>query len=225
MLDYHQSPGEQQLITWTSLTEEDPVPLAYFFRTYKEMPAIEQKALALSKGKVLDIGCGSGSHSLHLQNEKGLSVCAVDSSSGAAQIAKERGVNQVFHQSILDFKEGSFDTLLLLMNGLGIAKDFQGVLPLLIHLKSLLTPGGQILLDSSDLIYLFEEEDQDDWRNAATYYGELDFGIGFKGETEKFPWLYLDFEHLSQAGELAGFNCEKILDGPNYDYLARLVVA
>ena len=225
MLDYHQSPGEQQLITWTSLTEEDPVPLAYFFRNYQEMPAIEQKALALSKGKVLDIGCGSGSHSLYLQNEKGLSVCAVDSSLGAAQIAKERGVNQVFHQSILDFKEGSFDTLLLLMNGLGVAKDFQGVLPLLIHLKSLLAPGGQILLDSSDLIYLFEEEDQDDWRNAVTYYGELDFGIGFKGETEEFPWLYLDFEHLSQAAELAGFNCEKILDGPNYDYLARLVVA
>ena len=225
MLDYHQSPGEQQLITWTSLTEEDPVPLAYFFRNYQEMPAIEQKALALSKGKVLDIGCGSGSHCLYLQNEKGLSVCAVDSSLGAAQIAKERGVNQVFHQSILDFKEGSFDTLLLLMNGLGVAKDFQGVLPLLIHLKSLLAPGGQILLDSSDLIYLFEEEDQDDWRNAASYYGELDFGIGFNGETEEFPWLYLDFEHLSQAAELAGFNCEKILDGPNYDYLARLVVA
>ena len=225
MLDYHQSPGEQQLITWTSLTEEDPVPLAYFFRNYQDMPAIEQKALALSKGKVLDIGCGSGSHSLYLQNEKGLSVCAVDSSLGAVQIAKERGVNQVFHQSILDFKEGSFDTLLLLMNGLGVAKDFQGVLPLLIHLKSLLAPGGQILLDSSDLIYLFEEEDQDDWRNAATYYGELDFGIGFKGETEEFPWLYLDFEHLSQAAELTGFNCDKILDGPNYDYLARLVVA
>ena len=225
MLDYHQSPGEQQLITWTSLTEEDPVPLAYFFRNYKEMPAIEQKALALSYGKVLDIGCGSGSHSLYLQNEKGLSVCAVDSSLGAAQIAKERGVNQVFHQSILDFEEGSYDTLLLLMNGLGVAKDFQGVLPLLTHLNNLLAPGGQILLDSSDLIYLFEEEDQDDWRNAATYYGELDFGIGFKGETEEFPWLYLDFKHLSQAAELAGFNCEKILDGPNYDYLARLVVA
>ena len=225
MLDYHQSPGEQQLITWTSLTEEDPVPLAYFFRNYKEMPAIEQKALALSHGKVLDIGCGSGSHSLYLQNEKGLSVCAVDSSLGAAQIAKERGVNQVFHQSILDFEEGSYDTLLLLMNGLGVAKDFQGVLPLLTHLNNLLAPGGQILVDSSDLIYLFEEEDQDDWRNAATYYGELDFGIGFKGETEEFPWLYLDFKHLSQAAELAGFKCEKILDGPNYDYLARLVVA
>ena len=222
MLDYHQSPGEQQLLTWTSLTEEDPVPLAYFFRNYKAMPAIEQKALNLSHGKVLDIGCGSGSHSLYLQNEKGLTVSALDSSFGAAQIAKERGVKQVFHQSILDFKEGNFDTLLLMMNGLGVAKDFLGVLPLLTHLKTLLNPKGQILLDSSDLIYLFEEEVQEDWRNAETYYGELDFGIGFKDKTEEFPWLYLDFEHLSQAAELAGLNCEKLLDGPNYDYLARL---
>ena len=225
LLDYHQSPGEQQLITWTSLTEEDPVPLSYFFRNYKEMPAIEQKALALSYWKVLDIGCGTGSHSLYLQNEKGLTVSALDSSFGAAKIAKERGVNQVFHQSIFDFTEGSFDTLLLMMNGLGVAQNFQGVLPLLTHLKSLLAPQGQVLLDSSDLIYLFEEEEQDDWRNAEIYYGELDFGIGYKEETEEFPWLYLDFEHLSQAAELAGLNCEKQLDGLNYDYLARLSLA
>ena len=225
MLDYHQSPGEQQLITWTSLTEEDPVPLAYFFRNYIEMPAIEQKALALSHGKVLDIGCGTGSHSLYLQNEKKLEVSALDSSFGAAKIAKERGVKQVFHRSILDFKEGSFDTLLLMMNGLGVAGKFQGVLPLLTHLKSLLVPQGQILLDSSNLIYLFEEEEQEDWRNAETYYGEVDFGIGYKEETEEFPWLYLDFEHLSQAAELAGLNCEKQLDGPNYNYLARLSLA
>jgi len=225
LLDYHQSPGKHQLLTWTSLTEEDPVPLAYFFRDYKEMPNIEQKALALSHGKVLDIGCGSGSHSLYLQNEKGFAVTALDSSFGAAKIAKERGVNHVFHQSILDFNKGTFDTLLLMMNGLGVAKDFQGVLPLLQHLKTLLNPEGQILLDSSDLIYLFEEEEQEDWRNAETYYGELEFGIGFKDETEEFPWLYLDFEHLSQAAELAGLNCEKILDGPNYDFLARLTIA
>ena len=120
------------------MTEEDPVPLSYFFRNYKEMPAIEQKALALSHGKVLDIGCGTGSHSLYLQNEKCLTVSALDSSFGGAKIAKERGVNQVFLRSIIDFEEGSFDTLLLMMNGLGVARNFQGVLPLLTHLKSLL---------------------------------------------------------------------------------------
>lgn len=225
LLDYYQSPGEQQLLTWTSLTEEDPVALAYFFRAYHQMPSLEQEALKLSQGKVLDIGCGSGSHSLYLQNIKGLNVTSLDSSFGAAQIAKERGVKQVIHQSILDFNEGCFDTLLLMMNGLGVAKDFQGVLPLLLHLKSLLSPKGQILLDSSDLIYLFEEEEQEEWRLAEPYYGELNFGIGFNQETEEFPWLYLDFDHLSQAAALAGLHCEKILDGPHYDYLAKLTIA
>lgn len=201
------------------------MPLSYFFRAYNKMPAIEQKALGLCHGKVLDIGCGSGSHSLHLQNKKGLTVTALDSSAGAIEVAKARGVKNCVYTPIMDFKEGRFDTLLLLMNGLGVAQDFQGVLPLLIHLKSLLQPNGQILVDSSDLIYLFDEEEQEDWRTAETYYGALNFGIGFEGETEEFPWLYLDFDHLAQAAELAGLQCEKVLVGPNYDYLARLTTA
>ena len=225
LLNYHHAPGEQQLLTWTSLTEEDPVPLSYFFRTYKKMPAIEQKALQLSYGKVLDIGCGSGSHSLYLQNEKNLEVTALDSSAGAIQVAKARGVKNCIHRSIMDYTTEGFDTLLLMMNGLGVAQDFYGVIPLLNHLKTLLQPKGQILLDSSDLIYLFDEEEQDDWRLVDPYYGALDFGIKFQGETEEFPWLYLDYTHLKQAAEMTGYNCEKLLDGPNYDYLACLKLA
>lgn len=225
LLDYHLSPGEQTLVTWTSLTEEDPVPLAYFFRDHAQMPKIEQKALSLSYGKVLDIGCGSGSHSLYLQTIKGLDVTGIDLSLGATKVAEMRGVKKVINAAIIDYNEGPFDTLLLMMNGLGVAQHFQSVLPLLQHLKSLLNPKGQILVDSSDLIYLFDEEEQDDWRSVETYYGELNFGIGYKGETEEFPWLYLDFDHLAQAAELAGLQCEKIEDGPNFDYLVRLTLA
>ncbi len=125
----------------------------------------------------------------------------------------------------MDYTTEGFDTFLLMMNGLGVAQDFYGVIPLLNHLKTLLQPKGQNLLDSSDLIYLFDQEDQDDWRLADPYYGALDFGIGFQGETEEFPWLYLDYTHLKQAAEMTGFNCEKLLDGPNYDYLACLKLA
>lgn len=224
-MDYHHAPGEQQLLTWTSLTEEDPVPLSYFFRAYKKMPTIEQKALQLSHGKVLDIGCGSGSHSLYLQNEKNLTVTALDSSAGAIKVAKARGVKNCVHRSIMNYTTEGFDTLLLMMNGLGVAQDFHGVIPLLNHLKTLLQPKGQILLDSSDLIYLFDEEEQDDWRLADPYYGEVDYGIRFNDEIQEFPWLYLDYEHLNQAAEMVGFRCEKLLDGPNYDYLACLKLA
>ena len=103
LLNYHQQPGKQELITWTSLTEEDPVPLSYFFRTYTAMPKIEQKALELAHGKVLDVGCGSGSHSLYLQNEKGLEVVGIDRSAGAIEVAQQRGVKSLHCQSILAF--------------------------------------------------------------------------------------------------------------------------
>ena len=221
-MNYHQQPGKQELITWTSLTEEDPVPLSYFFRDYASMPKIELKALELTYGKVLDVGCGSGSHSLYLQNEKGLDVVGIDRSAGAIAVAQQRGVKQLHCQSILEYDKEQFDSLLLLMNGLGVAQDFNGVVPLLAHLKKLLKPKGQILVDSSDLIYLFPEEEQLDWQMAETYYGELDYGVRFDGKEEEFPWLYLDFNHLTSAALQAGLACEKVLDGPNHDYLARL---
>ena len=224
LLNYYHKPGKQRLITWTSLTEEDPVSLSYFFRPYNSMPKIEQKALELTKGTVLDVGCGSGSHSLYLQNTKQLEVLGVDISRGATQVAALRGVKKVVHRSIFDYNEKRFDTILLLMNGLGIAQTFSGVMPLLFHLKSLLQPKGQILVDSSDLIYLFPEEEQLDWRMADLYYGELDYGIRFDGKEEEFPWLYLDFDHLTTAALQAGLACEKVLDGPNHDYLARLSI-
>ena len=188
------------------------------------MPKIEQKALELTRGTVLDVGCGSGSHSLYLQNTKQLEVLGVDISRGATQVAALRGVKKVVHRSIFDYNEKRFDTILLLMNGLGIAQTFSGVMPLLFHLKSLLQPKGQILVDSSDLIYLFPEEEQLDWRMADLYYGELDYGIRFDGKEEEFPWLYLDFDHLTTAALQAGLACEKVLDGPNHDYLARLSI-
>lgn len=224
LLNYYHKPGKQRLITWTSLTEEDPVSLSYFFRPYNSMPKIEQKALELTRGTVLDVGCGSGSHSLYLQNTKQLEVLGVDISRGATQVAALRGVKKVVHRSIFDYNEKRFDTILLLMNGLGIAQTFSGVMPLLFHLKSLLQPKGQILVDSSDLIYLFPEEEQLDWRMADLYYGELDYGIRFDGKEEEFPWLYLDFDHLTTAALQAGLACEKVLDGPNHDYLARLSI-
>lgn len=222
--NYHQAPGKQSLLTWTSLTDEDPVPLAYFFRMFEQMPALEQKALQLTFGEVLDIGCGSGSHSLYLQDTKGLDVTGIDLSKGASEVAKDRGVKQIISQSIFDYTDQKFDTLLLLMNGLGIAQTFQGVIPMLNHLKTLLKKDGQILMDSSDLIYLFPEEEQADWQMSEPYYGQVEYGIGFQNETEEFPWLYLDYDCLLQAASLCGFHCEMIMQGPNYDYLARLTV-
>ncbi len=221
--EFHQSPNHQELITWTSWTEEDPVPLSYFFRTFDQMPPLEQKALELARGRVLDVGCGAGGHSLYLQNQKKLDLVGLDNSTGAIKTASERGVVNTVNQSIFDYQQDTFDTLLLLMNGSGICGKLKKLKPLLQKLKSLLNPEGQILLDSSDLIYLFDQTPEGEKIiPASKYYGELEYGIRFGDLTETFPWLYVDFDLLSHTAEQVGLTAHRVMEGNNWDYLARL---
>ncbi|MGS2727249.1 class I SAM-dependent methyltransferase [Psychroserpens sp. BH13MA-6] len=223
--DYFNNNYTEDLITSTNISGEDDLPLPYLFRSYSEMPKLEQKALQLAKGEVLDVGCGSGSHSLYLQ-EKGLSVKAIDISEGAVRVAKSRGVLRVEQQNMLE-ETDTFDTILLLMNGTGIFQELSEVSKYLIHLKSLLKPKGQILMDSSDIQYMYEDDDGGLWIDTnANYYGELDYYLSYKGEDEvPMKWLYLDFERLQQACESVGLQCEKMMDGDHFDYLSKITLS
>ncbi len=222
--DFHNNQYTEDLITSTNISGEDNLPIPYLFRSYTEMPELEQKALSLAKGYVLDVGCGSGSHSLYLQN-KGLNVKAIDISEGAIAVAKKRGVNTVSYKSLLEETE-SFDTILLLMNGTGIFQELSQVTKYLHHLKTLLKPNGQILIDSSDIQYMYEDDDGGLWIDTnANYYGELDYFLSYKGEDEvPMKWLYIDFDRLQLACETAGMQCEIILKGDHFDYLAKIVL-
>ncbi|MEM9679204.1 MAG: class I SAM-dependent methyltransferase [Bacteroidota bacterium] len=223
LLDYHQGHYTEDIVTWTTISEEDVLPLPYLFRTFEDMPKIEQHALKLCKGYVLDVGCGSGSHSLWLQN-KGLNVKAIDKSKGAISVAKDRGVINAELLPLLE-ETGTFDTILLLMNGTGIFGKLSDVPKYLEHLKELLNPGGQILLDSSDIAYMYRDDDGGYWHDVqANYYGELDYFMSYKGEEEiPLTWLYMDFNTLNIACASMGLICEKIMDGERYDYLARII--
>lgn len=224
ILDFQTNNAPEDLLTETSISESDDMSVAYLFRSFKEMPKLEQKALLLSKGKILDIGCGAGSHALYLQ-EKGFEVTAVDSSPNAIATCKLRGVKNTSNDNILNFNtEGKFDTLLLLMNGTGIFGTLKETTKYLQKLKSLLAEQGQILIDSSDLIYMYDQDEDGAYEVPATgYYGELTFTVHYKGETEDpFPWLYLDYNTLQNAAHANGLNCELILEGTHFDYLARL---
>ena len=223
LLDYFNNNYTEDIITESTISEADEMPLPYLFRSYKEMPAIEQKALQLAKGKVLDVGCGAGSHSLYLQNVKSLEVTAIDISKGAAEVTKARGVKKSFNQNLFGVKE-QYDTLLLLMNGIGICGKLERINVFLQHLKSLLKPNGQILLDSSDIIYMFpQEEDGSVWVNSEKYYGEVEFTMSYKGKTSAtFDWLYLDYNTLQNACLANGLHCELVVEGEHYDFLARI---
>ena len=224
VMDFQQGNYTEDIKTFSSLDEEDVIPVPYLFRDFKEMPKVEQKALKLAKGKILDIGCGAGSHALHLQN-KGFDVTAVDNSEGCITVAKERGVQKIVLSNILDYSEETFDTLLLLMNGIGLAGTLSNLTAFLQHLASLLRTNGQILLDSSDIIYMFDEdEDGGYWiPNNGKYYGEVTFTMQYKGlKSEPFDWIYLDYNTLQNACWANGLECEMMVSGEHYDYLAKL---
>ena len=227
MLDYIQNNQPENLLTETNISEPDEMNVAYLFRSFNEMPAIEQMALNLSKGKVLEVGCAAGSHTLHLQNQ-GLNVTAIDVSAGAVATCKLRGIKTVFQRDLLSMPtEERFDTILLLMNGTGIFGKLRNMDTYLNKLKQLLTPNGQILIDSSDLIYMFDEDDDGGkWIPLyGDYYGELTFKMSYKGETDTpFDWLYLDYNTLQNACIAQNLSCELLLEGNNYDYLARITL-
>jgi SAM-dependent methyltransferase len=223
LLDYQNGNYTEDLITSTSISGDDELPLPYLFRSFKEMPKIEQKALKSCIGSVLDVGCGSGSHSLYLQ-EKGFNIKAIDISKGAVKVAKQRGVLNAETKNVLDETE-TFDTVLLLMNGTGVFQELTQVSKYLKHLKSLLKPNGHILIDSSDIKYMYEDEDGGFWMDTnSNYYGELDYFLSYKGEKETpIKWLYLDFDTLKLACETVELKCELVMEGEHFDYLARLI--
>ena len=229
MLDYVNGRSWENIRTWTSVAGMDELPLPYLFRSFEQMPLLEQKALELSRGKVLDIGCGAGSHALWLQ-QQGLEVKAIDVSEGAIETCHLRGVSSAEVLDIWELKEERYDTLLLLMNGMGICSKLGKLTGLLKHLKKLLKPGGQILADSSDIIYMYETEEGEEIDEAELpglpadhYYGEVTFQTFYKElRGEPFPWLYVDFNNLQLHASEAGLKCEPVLEGEHYDYLARL---
>lgn len=227
ILDFQTQNAPEDLITETSISEADEMSVAYLFRSYEEMPAMEQTALQLAKGKILDVGCGAGSHSLYLQNEKQLDITAIDISTNAIEVCLLRGVEQARVQDVMKIESEKFDTILLLMNGAGMCGRLKKMGGFLSKLKSLLNENGQILVDSSDIIYMFDDdEDGGKWiPSDFEYYGELVFNIEYKGEKETpFDWMYVDYNTLQNAALANGLQCELVLEGEHYDYLARLFV-
>ncbi|MPT30066.1 MAG: class I SAM-dependent methyltransferase, partial [Chryseobacterium sp.] len=157
--DYYHNDKPEDLQTETSISELDELPVDYLFRDFENMNKIEQKALKLSNGKVLDIGAGAGSHSLYLQNERNLEVTALDISPKSVEVCKLRGVQNVVAENMLHFSEETFDTILLLMNGTGIFQSLNVIDIYLKKLHSLLSSKGQILIDSTDILYMFDEDE------------------------------------------------------------------
>jgi len=223
LLDYLSGNQNAKLEVYSDISEDDQIPVKHFFRIRDEMPELEQKALDLCKGKVLDVGAAAGCHSLILQ-EKGLQVIAIDISAGAVEVMKKRGVKDVEQQDFFNLSNQKFDTILMLMNGIGICGNLDNLDKFFNQTRILLNPGGQVLLDSSNVLFMFEEEDGSVMIDLnSNYYGEVKYQFGYNYQkSAPFDWLFVDFDLLNDYAQKHGFECGLVAEGPHYDYLAVL---
>lgn len=221
--DYYRNGNADVLRVFSSQFEEDEIPVEDLFREFEDMPELEKLALELAGGDILDVGAGSGCHSLALQKMGKRSV-AIDISPLSVEVMKDRGVDacqiNLYDESFCM----QFDTVLMLMNGTGIIGTLDNMPVFFNRMRQLLKPDGSILIDSSDLRYLFEEEDGSLMIDLADdYYGLLDYQMQYKDvQGEPFDWLYVDFDTLAFHAEENGFSAELLAEGEHYDYLARL---
>ena len=223
--DYYHTGKAARLIVKSSMFEDDEIPVESLFRDFVQMPELERAALNLAQGRVLDVGAGSGCHSLALK-AMGKDAVAIDISPLSVAVMRERGLDarevNFFDQSF----DEKFDTILMLMNGTGIIGRLENMSAFFERLKTLLKEGGSVLIDSSDLKYLYEEEDGSFMIDLADeYYGLVDYQMKYKNILgEPFDWLYVDFETLSYYASESGFTAEMVYEGEHYDYLARLAM-
>ncbi len=216
--DFFDGKQEHQLWLNNNYGGPEEMPVEVFFRPEAEMPEAESLALQLCRGKVLDIGAGAGSHTLVLQ-EQNFEVTALELSPGAAAVMQKRGVKTVVQQDVFHYKTEKFDTLLLLMNGIGLTQNLAGLDRFLQHAKQLLLPGGQLIFDSSDIAYLYEGLPLP----KNKYYGEISYQYQYKNQLgEWFNWLYIDQKTLLKTALKNGWNGEILYEDDMDLYLAKL---
>lgn len=220
LLDFYKTSKTDILWLHNSYDEPEEMPVEIFFRTKEEMPELELKALRLCKGKVLDVGAGVGSHSLLLQHS-GVDVTAIDTCEEAVQIMKQRGVKNAVVQNIFSVTT-KYDTLLFLMNGIGLTGTLAGFTDFLQQAKKIINDDGQLIFDSSDISYLYEYLP----KPTNKYFGEVNYCYEYKKQKGNwFNWLYIDKQTLINLCQQSGWKCEIVFDDGEDQYLAKLTFA
>lgn len=209
------------IIVSSDICEDDIIPLEVLFRSFDDMPDLEKTALSRAKGKILDVGAGAGIHATYLQDQ-GLDVTCIEISEGAVEYLKRIDL-KAERTNFFSYSGQQFDTILMLMNGIGIAGKLSNLETTLAHAKTLLKPGGKILCDSSDIRYLYEDEEGALWIDLNTdYYGNFRFQMKYKKEKGPwFDWLYVDFDNLFQAAKNVGLKAQRVMEGEDH-YLAEI---
>ncbi len=218
LFDYFNHCDKGNLFLNTSYGAPEEMPFEVFFRNAEELSPLEEYAVSLCSGRILDAGAGVGSIALILQ-ERGLDVVGLELSSALANIMKQRGLRQVVNEDIFNYKGSGFDTILFLMNGIGLVGKLNRLPRFLEFMKHMLRPEGQLLFDSSNINYLYHDLP----KPKDGYYGEIQYQYEYKSEKgDWFDWLYIDQGTLYTIAQDNGWNSQVIFEDEHDQYLARL---
>lgn len=220
--DYHNQNEPGDIVVECDVLDDDVLPIDLLFRNYDEFPKLEVAAMKHCKGKILDVGPAAGPHAKYLVSQ-GFDVTTVEISPEShryLEMALPEAKHYLTH--IMDFNTGKYDTILLLMNGIGLAGTYKKVTPFLKHLATLLEPGGTIIGDSSDVQNVFTDDEGGLWVDLnAEYYGEFEFNMKYKDtESGIFNWVYIDYKNLEKSATEAGFKLT-LLDDDENSYLVQ----
>ena len=205
----------------------DEVSFDTYFSEYESWPWYEKEALRYVKGKILDVGCGAGRHSLWLQ-KKGFEVSAIDISPMAVEVARLRGVKDCRVMSALElsFDPNSFDTVLLFGNNFGIAGNITNTKKMLRILYRITTKNGQIITTcrnpfaTDKPIHLRYHELN---RNRGRPAGQITIRIEYKGElSDWFELLMVSPQEIDGIVKAANWKIKKVFEGENGIYAAVL---
>jgi SAM-dependent methyltransferase len=218
--DYQAGNHDLEVLLNNNYTLSEDFPVDAFFREDEDLNDIEVFALNLCEGEILDIGAGAGVHSLILQRNN-FDVTALEISAGACEVMKQRGLKKIINANVMDYEEKKYDTLLMMMNGIGFCGYVDELKNFLIHAKNLLKPNGQIVFDSSDVSYLYEDEQAE----TDSYYGEIDYQYEYKGESgEWFSWLYADEGLMADLAREYGYQLQIMFRDDDNAYLGKLTL-
>ncbi len=218
LLDYWNGDADATIAIRYSDKSEIKLPVHIFFRQPWEQPEIERYAISMCEGRILEIGGGSGSHALELQ-ESGMEVTVADISTGAVKLMKDRGVKNAVRIDIYRYTGQRFDAILMLMNGIGFVGDLKGLDRFLVHARKLIAPGGKMLLDSSDI------KNRPGLRSilGKNYGGETTFRFQYGDRRSGLiRWLYIDEKTLGDHARKKGWHCQIVFHGEEGRYLAML---
>jgi len=222
LADVHAGDRSATLRVRSDVWEDEVVPAIDYYRPLDvELPVLERRALSRCRGRVLDAGAGAGRHALELQ-ARGLDVVAVDVSPEAVAVMRDRGVRDARVTDVFDLVDERFDTVLMLMHGLGIVGTLAHLDLFLRRVDELLTPDGQLLADSADLAVAVGRVAAATLADA-TSHGEVEFQVTYRNLVGRpYPWLFVGPRVLADMAHRAGLACDVLARGAGGGYLARI---